>query len=65
MWLTDPKDNKKSVTLTLLIISFLTVIVGSVVDMPQLPVALQTFLTCGGIYLGRRNIKIGNNKLGD
>lgn len=72
VWVTDPKNSKKSVSLTLLLWSFLicmfcTLFGGSkfetsslTIEIPSLDVSL--FLTSAGLYFGRRNINFNKKE---
>jgi hypothetical protein len=61
-YFTDPKNGKKSVSLTLMMLSFLLMVIGSVLvtfgKMEDLTAFTTLFLTCSGLYFGRRNINL-------
>lgn len=64
MWISDPKDNKPSVSLTLLIISFLLVIGAVILEVlgkiDTTSISAEIFFGCAATYFGRR---ISFNKL--
>lgn len=63
MWIKDPKDGKKSVSLTGLVISFVLVTVLIVLNafekIKTVSNALELFGLCVGLYFSRKNISIG------
>lgn len=67
MWLIDPKNNHKSVSLTLLIISFMVLVVVGLLDVfrvvESVGVFLELFLSTGALYFGRTMV-FNNKKYG-
>lgn len=63
IWLIDPTTKLPSVSLTLLVISFAALLVASGLHLKHLTdntsSLLQTFVTCSGLYFGRRFNKNG------
>jgi hypothetical protein len=64
----DPKTSQKSVSLTLLLISFIALLVGGGLEMFEViktvSVLENLFFTCAGLYFGRRiNISKDNKDL--
>jgi hypothetical protein len=66
MWVKDPKGGAKSVSLTLLIISFIIMVVAVVGEMTgkvqTTSIAPELFYACCATYFGRR-MKIGNKEI--
>lgn len=68
LWLTDPKNNKKSVTLTLMVASFILLVVGAgamiagYID--NIGPLLEVYITNTVLYAGRRTkLKTKNLKI--
>lgn len=68
MWLTDPKTKDKSVSLTLLMISFVGIIISGSLEISGIvnttSVLPEIFYGCCATYFGRR-IKFGNKEFGE
>jgi len=66
MWFKDPKGGEKSVSLTLLIISFIVMVASIVGEMSgkltSTSSAPELFYACCATYFGRR-IKVGNKEI--
>lgn len=62
MYLTDPKDGKKSVTLTFLVVSFVIFLgfacAGSLEYVKNVNSLSELFYACAALYFGRR-VKVG------
>ena len=58
IWLIDPSTGKPSVSLTLLIISFMALVIASGLHLKQLTnntsSLLELFYACASLYFGRR-----------
>lgn len=64
----DPKTSEKSVSLTLLLVSFIALLVGGCLEMldvvKNVSVLESLFFTCAGLYFGRRiNMSKDNKEL--
>lgn len=65
LWLKDPKDSKPSVSLTLMVISFVALLAASTFHLAKLTEntssLTELFMTTCGLYFGRRiQLKSGN-----
>jgi hypothetical protein len=64
IWLIDPTTKQPSVSLTLLVISFTSLLIASGLHLKHLTdntsSLLQAFVTCAGLYFGRRFNKNGD-----
>ncbi len=58
LWLTDPTTSKKSVSLTLMVLSFFGCIVGGGLQIAgkteTVSICLELFYGCSALYFGRR-----------
>lgn len=58
LWLNDPKDKLPSVSLSLLMFSFVALIIASVLHMTgkinETSSLTELFYACGGLYFGRK-----------
>lgn len=63
MYLTDPKTNQKSVTLTFLVISFMLLVgfsaAGALDYVTNINSLSELFYACSALYFGRR-VEVGN-----
>lgn len=64
LYLTDPKNGLPSVTLTIMMVSFLVAVVAISLNIAKVTdntsSSMELFLTTAGIYLGRRFTYKGN-----
>lgn len=66
IFIPDPKDNKPSVTLTMMIASFALCLIGSALEMfgfvKSTSMLMEMFMTTSAIYLGRRTSWLNGSK---
>ena len=58
LWVVDPKDGARSVSLTFLVVSFSALVIGSGLEMAKVVEStgglVELFGICAGLYFGRK-----------